>query len=80
MELAVASVYLQGKQIFPFGAAHMQKGRLAPWRLEKKKTIVIHRHFPEISLCKSTHFVEIAEEPSRQVDQVHTLVDQLTPA
>jgi hypothetical protein len=56
----------------------MEKRNLLSRGFQKKKRIVIHRHVPEICMREPLDIGEIAEKPTRQVDDMDALVDQLT--
>src|SRR5205814_3413048 len=77
VQFPAPAVYLEGKEILPFGAADVEKGGRIPRGSQQEKGVVVDRHLPEIRVSKSLDAREVAEEPARQVDQMDPLIDEL---
>src|SRR5688572_18920581 len=58
----------------------MQKCRLSRVRAKREKGIVVNRHLPEVRRRHAIDVREVAEKPAREIDEMHTLIDQLTAA
>src|SRR5262249_20530601 len=70
----------EAEQILPFGPARVKERDLAARRFEQQEAVVLDGHVPEVGGRRAAHTGEIAEEPAREIDQVHALVDQLAAA
>src|SRR5271157_2342358 len=58
----------------------MEKRDLPPRRAQHQKAVVLHFHVPEKSVGVSLHLGELAQEAPGQVDEVDTLVNELSAA
>src|SRR5689334_14852291 len=58
----------------------MEKCHLSGFGLKKKERVILHRHIPEICGRASCDELQIAEEPAREVEQVHPLINRLPPS
>ena len=80
LQFAAAAEELPGECVLPFRAAGMQEGYLVCWRSQQQEAVVLHRHVPEKRVREAFDARELAEEPARQVDQMHPLVEQFATA
>src|SRR6185312_20216 len=80
VQLAAAATDLEGKRVLPLGAARVQKGDLPGGRLQQKECVVIDGHVPEVGMGRAVHLHELPEEPTCEIDDVDTLIDQLAAA
>ncbi len=55
----------------------MQKRDLPGRGLQQHEAVVIDRTVPEVRVCRAGDFDEVAEKPTRQVNKMDTLVEQL---
>src|SRR5262249_21744909 len=79
-QLAVASGNLEGKHVLPFGPRRMQPGHLALRAAQRQETIVVDRNIPKIGRRSRKGERQLAEKPSRQIDEVRSLIDKLAAA
>ena len=78
MQLRVAAVNLQAEHVFPLTAADLQPGGVAGGIAQADKGVVVDRHVPEIGGGMPFHRGEVAQKDPGQIDQMHTLIDQLS--
>src|SRR5262249_11539045 len=79
-ELTHPAGNLEREEVLPFCPTGMKKGYLAPCRLQQEKTVILHRHIPEVSTRAPSYAGEVAQKPAGEVDQMRPLIDQLAPA
>ena len=54
----------------------LEPGDLIGGRVQTQERVVVHGHVPEVSFCVPLNPREVTKKPSRQINQVHALVDQ----
>src|ERR1043166_3770164 len=80
MQFAMAAINLEGEKVFPLGATGMQPRGLAARVAQANKCIVVHGHIPEKGRGMSFHHRKFAQENSSEIDQMHSLINQLPAA
>src|SRR5215469_3349892 len=80
LKLAVAAVDFKGEQVLPLAPRRVQPSDPPCGGRQRQKRIVLHLGVPEKSPERPRDVSKFAEEPLRKVDQMRTLIDQLTAA
>ena len=80
VQLSGAPVDFEREEVFPFRAAHLQPRGLAGGGAEIEKGVVVHRHVPKARARVPLDAGEVAEEPAREINEMHALVDEFAAA